>query len=156
MDTSMGRAGMVRRMVLASLLLAGGTVMAADAQQTRELAPIRIGVLTDMSGPFSSIAGPGAVEAARLAAEEFGGMVAGRRVEILAADHQNKPDVGVAIAKQWFDTQDVGAVTELIGSAVALAVVDVAKQRNRIAMVSGAGTSDITGPACGPTIFHWT
>ena len=149
-------AGLTRRSLLAAAAVAGTASRAARAQPSPERGPIRIGVLTDMSGPFASITGPGAVVAAKLAAEEFGNEIGGRPVEILAADHQNKPDVGVSIATDWFNNQGVGAVTELVGSAVALAVVDIARRENRVAIVSGAGTSDITGPLCGPTIFHWT
>ena len=145
--------GPTRRRLLAGAAAAGGIAWQAAAQPA---APIRVGVLTDMSGPFSSITGPGAVVAARLAAEEFGMEVNGRKIEILSADHQNKPDVGVAIAGEWFGKQGVDVVAELVGSAVAMAVVDVARRENRIALVSGAGTSDITGRGCGPTIFHWT
>ena len=92
--------GMRRRALL------GGLLLPALSRPARAAAPLRIGVLTDMSGPFASIVGPGAVEAARMAAEEFG-EVLGRHVEILAADHQNKPDVGSAIARKWFDVDGV-------------------------------------------------
>ena len=148
--------GLARRSLLAGVVTAAGLARSVRAQPSPDRGPIRIGVLTDMSGPFASITGPGAVVAARLAAEEFGNAIDGRPIEILSADHQNKPDVGVAIASEWFSNQGVGAVTELVGSAVALAVVDLARRQDRVAIVSGAGTSDITGPACGPTIFHWT
>lgn len=109
---------------------------------------VRIGVLTDMSGPYSDIAGKGSVVAAQMAVEDFGGKVLGARVEVIYADHLNKPDVAANIAREWFDTRQVDAVVDLAGSPVSLAVMELAKQQNRIAFVNGSGTSRITNDAC--------
>jgi branched-chain amino acid transport system substrate-binding protein len=116
---------------------------------------IKIGVITDMSGQLSSATGPGSVEAARMAAEEFGPTINGRRVEILEADHQNKPDIGSAIVRRWFDVEHVDAVADIANSAVGFAIVEVARPRNKIVLV-GAGSSDFTGKACAPTSIQWT
>ena len=110
--------------------------------------PVRIGVLTDMTGPFSDISGPGAVLAVRMAVEDFGGKVLGRPINILAADHQNKPDIGLAVAREWFDRQGVVMVQDLMNSAVALAVIDLAAGKDRVAIVNGASTSLITNENC--------
>jgi enoyl-CoA hydratase/carnithine racemase len=119
---------------------------------------IRIGVLTDMSGPYSDIAGRGSVAAAELAVEELGGKVGERRIEIVSADHQNKPDVGSAIARNWFDRENVDIIVDVITSSVALAVQSIAKDKNKIVIFSGAGADQLTGEssfaakaAAGPT-----
>ena len=116
---------------------------------------IKIGVITDMSGPLSSATGRGSVEAARVAAEEFGFLIGGRRIEILMADHQNKPDIGSAIVRRWFDVEQVNAVADIANSAVGFAVVEIARARNKVVLI-GAGSSDFTGKACAPTSIQWT
>ena len=115
---------------------------------------LRIGVLEDMAGPYADVSGPGSVAAARMAAEDFG-PVLGRKVEIISADHQNKADIGVAIARRWFDVENVDMITGLGNSAVALAVRNIASGKGKIDIVTSAGTSDLTGKACTPTSFHW-
>src|SRR5207249_4690118 len=100
--------------------------------------------------------GRGSLEAARMAAEEFGWAIGGKRIEIISADHQNKPDIGAAIARQWFDVEHVDTVADLSNSAVGFAVVAVAKPLNKIVLISGPGSSDFTGKACAPTSIHWT
>ena len=117
--------------------------------------PLRIGVLTDMSGQFADEAGPGSVAAVRMAVEDFGGSVLGRKIEVIVGDHQNKPELGVAIASEWFDKQDTGMVINLINSGVALAVTNVAAQKDKIAIVTGAGSSRLTGDACTPNSVHY-
>ena len=117
--------------------------------------PIKVGVITDMNGPLASATGRGSVEAARMAAEEFGFSISGRPVEILSADHQNKPDIGAAIVRRWFDVGNVNAVADIANSAVGFAIVEIARPRNKIVLV-GAGSSDFTGKACAPTSIHWT
>ena len=97
---------------------------------------VRIGVLTDMSGPYSDNLGPGAVLAARMAVDEFSGKIIGKRIELLVADHQNKPDVGVGIIRQWFDVDHIDAVTEMGNSAVALGARDIVEQHRKPALVS--------------------
>lgn len=132
-------------------LLAGmGAALFAPAVRAQP-APLRIGVLTDMSGPFSANTGAGSVLAVRMAVEDFGGTVGGRPVEVIAADHQNRPDTGVAIAREWFDRQGVSVVADLVNSAVALAVMDVARQKNRITLVAGSGSPAINNEGCAPT-----
>jgi branched-chain amino acid transport system substrate-binding protein len=126
----------------------------ASAQISDEV--IRIGVLNDMSGIYSASSGMGSVEAARMAAEEFGGEINGKKIDIVFADHQNKPDVGAGIARQWFDEKGVDAIVDLPVSPVAFAVVELARTRNKIVLISGGGSSDLTGKACAPTSIHWT
>jgi branched-chain amino acid transport system substrate-binding protein len=117
---------------------------------------LKIGVLNDMSGVYSDDQGPGSVLAAQMAVEDFGGRVAGQKVEVVSGDHQNKPDIGAQIARGWFDNEGVGAVFDLPNSAVALAVGDIARDRNKVMIGSGAGSSVITGPKCTPNTVHWT
>jgi branched-chain amino acid transport system substrate-binding protein len=117
---------------------------------------IRIGVLNDMSSIYADNTGRGSVIAAEMAVKDFGGKAAGKPVELVSADHQNKPDIGANIARQWFDTDKVDAIVDVPTSSVALAVQEIAKQKNRVLMISGGGTSDLTGPACSPTGIHWT
>jgi branched-chain amino acid transport system substrate-binding protein len=118
--------------------------------------PLRIGVLTDMSGPYSAITGKGAVAAAGLAIEDFKKESPDTKVELLSADHQNKPDVATGIARKWFEADSVSMISELTTSAVALAVQKLAEDKGRITIASGAGSSDLTGKACSRTGFHWT
>jgi branched-chain amino acid transport system substrate-binding protein len=115
---------------------------------------IKIGVITDMTGPLASASGRGSLEAARMAAEEFGNSINGRPIEILSADHQNKPDIGAAIVRRWFDVEHVNVVADIANSAVGFAIVEIARPRNKIVLV-GAGSSDFTGKACAPTSLHW-
>src|SRR5579863_5550403 len=116
---------------------------------------IKIGVVTDLNGPLASATGRGSVEAARMAAEEFGNAVNGRPIEILSADHQNKPDIGAAIVRRWFDVEHVNVAADIANSAVGFAIVELARPSNKIVLV-GAGSSDFTGKACAPTSIHWT
>lgn len=117
---------------------------------------VKIGVLTDMSGAFSDQTGRGSVLGAELAAEDFKNLVAGAKIEVVSADHQNKPDIGATIAKRWFDTEQVDVVVDLASSAVALAVQDIARERNKVALFSGPGTTELTGKSCSPNGIHWT
>lgn len=117
---------------------------------------VRIGVLNDQAGQFSAMAGPGSVLAARMAAADFGGTVLGKPVEIVAGDHQNKADIGAQVARRWFDVDKVDAVVDVPGSAVALAVLQVAKERNRTVLFSGAASSELTGAACSPLSTQWS
>jgi len=117
---------------------------------------VRIGVLTDMSGVYSANGGPGSVAAARMAAEEFGNAVYGKPIIILQADNQNKPDVGAAIARQWYDREGVSAIVDLLPSPVALAVEDLVRQNHRIALISGAVAEAMFQENCASTAFTWT
>ena len=116
---------------------------------------IKVGVLTDLSGPYADLGGPLAVKAAQLALEDFGVAGKGWTVEVIAADHQNKPDVGAGIARQWFDQAGVDVIVEVANSAVALAVAGVAKEKNKVYCNSGAASSDLTGLACNANTIHW-
>lgn len=117
---------------------------------------VRIGVLTDMSGVYSANGGPGSVEAARMAAEEFGNAISGKPIVILAADDQNKADVGATIARQWFDRDGVSAIVDLVPSPVALAVQDIVRQNHAIALVSGGSSEAMFQENCVATGFVWT
>ena len=117
---------------------------------------VKIGVLTDLSGPYEQNSGLGSVEAAKMAAEEFGNKVNGVPIEIISADHQNKPDIGAATARRWFDLEEVDAVTDLVNSAVGFAVLEIAKTNNKTVLLTSAGSADFTGKACAPNnSVHW-
>jgi branched-chain amino acid transport system substrate-binding protein len=116
---------------------------------------VKIGILNDQSGIYADFGGKWSVEAARMAIEEAGGKVLGKPVELVNADHQNKPDIGSAIARQWYDTEQVDAIMELTTSSVALAVQQLSKERKKIDIVTGAATTDLTGKQCSPYGFHW-
>ena len=135
-------------LVLAGLLAGAAT---ASAQE-----PLRIGVLTDDGGPFSTLSGEGSVEAARMAVEDFGGKVLGRTVEVIDADHQNKPDVGLGIARRWFENEHVAVIVDLANSAIALGVQELARREGRISLTSTSGSADLTGKACSPLGAQWT
>jgi len=146
-------------MIMKKLLLAGVTAMlaytgAADAQVSDDV--VKIGVLTDMAGVTADITGKGSVVAAEMAATEFGGMVLGKPIQIVSADHQHKADVGLTIARQWFDVDKVDAIVDVPNSAVALAIQSLAREKKRIVMYSGAGTTALTNEQCSPYGFHWT
>jgi branched-chain amino acid transport system substrate-binding protein len=116
---------------------------------------VKIGVLSDFSGPFSDQAGKGSLIAAQLAAEDFARESKGLKAEIIFADHQNKPDIGSAIARRWVDQENVAAIVDLPNSGVALAVSTVMKEKNRTMLASGSATSDLTGKFCQPTTVQW-
>jgi branched-chain amino acid transport system substrate-binding protein len=118
--------------------------------------PVKIGVMSDMSGLYADLGGPGSVTAAKLAVEDFKPAAHGMKVDIVSADMLNKPDVGVSIARQWFDVDHVDMIVDLPNSGVALAVNEVAREKNKVFLVSGAASSDLTGPKCSPDTIHWT
>src|SRR5215475_14424788 len=117
---------------------------------------VKIGILNDQSGTYADLAGPGSVVAARMAVEDFGAAKKGLKVEIVAADHQNKPDVGSQIARQWFDVDKVDVIMDVPTSSVVLAINQIAREKNKALIVSSGATSDLTGKACAPTAIHWT
>ncbi len=125
------------------------------AAQAEDLA-VKIGVLSDMSGLYSDLGGPGSVTAAKLAVEDFNPAAHGMKVDIVSADMQNKPDVGANIARQWFDVDHVNMIVDVPNSGVALAVNEVAREKNKVFIVSGAASSDLTGAKCSPDTIHWT
>jgi branched-chain amino acid transport system substrate-binding protein len=116
---------------------------------------VKIGVLNDQSGVYADYGGKYSVEAARMAIEDFGGEVLGQKIEMVTADHQNKPDLATSIARRWYDAENVDMITELTTSSVALAVQELSKEKKKINIVVGAATSSITGSACSPYGFHW-
>ncbi len=138
-------------------LMAGSAALAASLAGTAEAQPrpYRIGVLTDLSGPFRDDSGPGSVAAVRQAVEDFTTAGGNLPVQIVQADHQNKPDVALSIARQWFDRDGVDAVLDCVGSAVALAVSGVAREKDKVCIVAGAGTVDLTGQQCSPNTVHY-
>jgi branched-chain amino acid transport system substrate-binding protein len=136
---------------MAAFLLLGTT---ASAQVSNDA--VRIGVLTDMNGNLASLSGKGSVVAATMAVEDFGGKVLDKKIEIVSADHQNKADIGTQIANQWIDVEGVDMIIDVPNSSVALAVQEIAKQKNRVFIASAAGTAALTGKACSPTGIHWT
>src|SRR3979490_1860927 len=117
---------------------------------------VKIGVLSDMSSLYSDIGGAGSVVAARMAVEDFGAAKKGMKVEIVSADHQNKPDVGSAIARQWYDSDKVDAIFDVPNSGVALAINQLTREKGKVFINSGAASSDLTGKACSPNTVHWT
>ena len=136
--------------LVALLLLTG----AARAQISDGI--IKIGVLNDQSGPYADITGPGSVVAARMAVEDFGAAAKGMKVEIVFAHHQNKPDVGSQIARQWYDAEKVDLIIDVPTSSIALAINQITREKGKTFIVSGAATSDLTGKACSPNTLHWT
>jgi branched-chain amino acid transport system substrate-binding protein len=134
-------------------LLSAGPATAQQAKISDDV--VRIGVLTDMSGQFSHESGQGSVTAVQMAVEDFGGTVLGKKIEVIFADHQNKNEVAIAKAREWYDTQRVDMIQNLINSAVALAVANIAKEKDRIAIVNGSGSSRITNDACTPNSIHY-
>ena len=142
---------------LSKLLLALGLTLFSTLTPARaEDGVLRVGIITDMSGQYSDGNGPGSVIAAQMAAEEIGGMVAGRKIEIISADHQNKPDVATGIVRNWIDNTGVDVIAEGVNSAVALAIQNVTRERKKLFLISGSGSSDLTGKQCSPTSVQWT
>ncbi len=125
-------------------------------QPSNNALSVKIGVLSDMSGLYADIGGPGSVTAAKMAVEDFHPDSHHMKVDIISADHQNKPDTGSAIARRWFDTEQVNAIADVPNSGVALAVSNVTREKNGVFLVSGAADSDLTGKQCSPNTVHWT
>jgi branched-chain amino acid transport system substrate-binding protein len=135
-------------------LLAAASLAAGAAEA--EVTSVKIGVLNDQSGVYTDLSGPGGVDAVRMAVEDFGGSVGSAKIEVVTADHQNKADIGSSIARQWFDQDHVDIILDVPNSGVALAINDIAKEKNKIAIFSGPATSDLTGAKCSPSGIHWT
>ncbi|RFC65700.1 MULTISPECIES: ABC transporter substrate-binding protein [Mesorhizobium] len=138
---------------LAALLMA--TVAFPAVAQEISDGKVKIGILNDQSGVYADFGGKWSVEAAKMAAEDFGGKVKDMPIEIVSADHQNKADIASNIARQWYDTEQVDAIMELTTSSVALAVQGISQEKKKIDIVTGAATTDLTGKACSPYGFHW-
>jgi branched-chain amino acid transport system substrate-binding protein len=142
------RVGMKAAVALAALWLSGPAL-----GQPLE---VKLGVLNDRSGLYADITGEGSVVAARMAVEDFKAAEKGIKAEVIAADHQNKPDIGATIARRWYDQEGVDVILDVPTSSVALAVNQLTREKNKIFMNSGGGTSDLTGSACSPNTVHWT
>ncbi len=132
---------------LASLLMFSTVALAQE--------PVKIGFLTDLNGPHTDNDGQGSIEAAKMAIADFGGKVLGRPITLITGDHQNKPDVGMTVARRWFDNENVDAIMDVNNSAVALAVSGLTKERNKVLLVTSASSVDLTGKACTPNLVHW-
>src|SRR5215813_6053174 len=139
-----------------TFLVVMGALCALAAPSAMAQDTVRIGVLNDMSGVYSDDQGPGSVLAAQMAVEDFGGRVAGRKIEVISGDHQNKTDMGAQIARRWLDNEGVGMIVDLPNSAIALAVGEIVRDHNKVMIGSGAGTSLLTGAKCTPNTVHWT
>ena len=142
----------IDRRTLLGTALAASSTLALPRRSRAQSQTIKIGVLNDQSGPYRDIAGAHSANAARLAIKEMG---PGLTVEVIAADHQNKPDIGAGIARQWIDQSGVDMILDVNTSSVALAVNNVCKEKNKVYVNVGAGTTDLTGPQCTPVTVHW-
>ncbi len=145
----------LKQTLLAAAIAATFTTAGTASAQVSD-GIIKIGVMNDMSGLYADLTGQGSVVAARMAVEDFGAARKGLKVEIVFADHQNKPDVGSNIANQWYDVDKVDVIVDVPTSSVALAVNEITRKKGRAFLVSGAATSDLTGKACSPNTIHWT
>ncbi len=145
----MGRLMRVIPFVVAALLASFSPPASAQA-------PLKLGLLLDMSGPYADIGGQGSVTAARMAVDDFGGKVLGRPIEVVFADHQNKADLAGSLARQWFDDQGVETILDVAASGPALAVNEIAKQRSKILILNGPAARRLTNEDCGPYTVHYT
>jgi hypothetical protein len=149
-----GRRVVVMRLMFCALMLS----LLANTADAQSPDPIKVGVLNDQSGTYADLAGPGSVIAARLAVEDAGGTVLGRKVEVVVADHQNKPDIGAAIARRWYDVDGVSAIFDVPVSSIALAVQEIARQRTRLRSFRAQAPRTLSGspavrrPSSGPSI----
>ncbi|WP_024509885.1 ABC transporter substrate-binding protein [Bradyrhizobium sp. ARR65] len=141
---------------IASLLLTTALTLAAASLAHADDKVVKIGALSDQSGLYADLGGPGSTLAAQMAVEDSGLTGKGWKIDIIAGDHQNKPDIGVNIARQWFDVDKVDVIVDVPNSGVALAVSNIVKEKNGILLNSGAGTSDLTNSQCTPNTIHWT
>ena len=142
-------------MKIAGIAIFAAAALLGTAAQAEDTA-VKIGVMSDMSGLYSDLGGPGSVVAAKLAVQDFNPAAHGLKVDIVSGDMQNKPDVGANLARQWFDVDHVDMIVDVPNSGVALAVNEVAREKNKVFIVSGAASSDLTGPKCSPDTIHWT
>src|SRR5881296_4121576 len=145
-------------MLITRVLVLTIALIAATATAHAQISDgiVKIGVMNDQSGTYADISGPGSTTAARLAVEDFGAAKKGLKVEIVVADHLNKPDVGSSIARQWYDAEKVDVIVDVPTSSVALAINQITRDKGKAFLVSGAATADLTGKACSPNTVHWT
>ena len=141
------------RGLIASVVIAAG-LTAAHAQAPTK--PVKLGVLNDQSGQYADASGPASVEVVKMAIQDFGGKLLGAPIEMISADHQNKPDIGSGIARKWYDTENVDVILDLSNSAVALAVSEITREKNKIMIASSVGTSALTNEKCSPNSFQWS
>ena len=141
---------------IASLLLTTALTFAAAGAASAQDKTVKIGALSDQSGLYADLGGPGSTLAAQMAVEDSGLAAKGWKIDIISGDHQNKPDIGTAIARQWFDVDKVDVIVDVPNSGVALAVNNVIKEKNGVYINSGAATSDLTNAQCSPNTVHWT
>src|SRR3981189_1970411 len=132
------------------------TAIGGPGRAGAQAAPVKIGVLTDMSSLYADNGGQGSVVAAQMAVDDFGGTVLGRKIEVVSADHQNKADVGSGVTRRWIDSENVEAILDVPNSAVALAVQGITRDRKKVFLATGAATSRLTGDECSATGIHWT
>ncbi len=142
-------------MTVSAAALAAAATLASPAMAEVANGKVKIGILNDQSGVYADFGGKNSFEAAKMAVEDYGGKVLGVPVEVITADHQNKPDIAANIARQWYDTEGVDAIMELTSSSVGLAVQALSKDKKKITINTGAATSDLTGKQCTPYGFHW-
>lgn len=138
------------------ILAAAAAALMSGSALAQDKIDVKLGVLNDRSGTYADLSGEGSVVAAKMAVEDFKAADKGINVEVISADHQNKPDIGSSIARQWYDQDGVDVILDVPTSSVALAVAEITKEKNKIFMNSGAGSSDLTGKACSPNTVHWT
>ena len=147
----------MKRRLLSTLIAALGIGLGGAAQAAISGGVVKIGVLTDMSGPYADLSGPGSVVAAKMAAEDYVKQTGSKlKIEVVSADHQNKPDVGSAIARRWIDAEGVDMILDVPTSSVMFAVADVVKEKNSVLVDSTGGSSDMTGKSCNANTVHWT
>ncbi len=137
-------------------LLLGTALAALAAGAAQAQTSVKVGVMNDRSGLYADLSGEGSVIAARMAIEDFDAAAKGINVELVSADHQNKPDIASNVARQWYDAEGVDVIVDVPTSSAALAVNEIARENNKIFLVSGAATTDLTGKACAPGTIHWT
>jgi branched-chain amino acid transport system substrate-binding protein len=146
----------MKNKIISSLLLGTALTFASVSFAAAQDKNVKIGALSDQSGLYADLGGPGSTLAAQMAAEDSGLTAKGWKIDIISGDHQNKPDVGTAIARQWFDVDKVDTIVDVPNSGVALAVNNVVKEKNGVYINSGAATSDLTNAQCSPNTVHWT
>lgn len=144
----------MRKMTTIALAAAALAAGAAQAQVSNDV--VKIGILNDQSGMMADMSGKVSVDVVKMAVQDFSGKVLGKPIEVISADHQNKVDIGLAIARRWYEQDNVDMILDIPNSAIALAVQELTKQANRVAIYTSAGSSDLTGKACSPNGFHWT
>ena len=138
-------------LLVAAMMASSATVQAQISDDT-----VKIGVMTDHSGGFAYLVGKHSVEATQMAVDDFGGKVLGKPIVVITADHQNKADIASTLSRKWFETEGVDSITDVAGSAVALATQEVARSRNKILLISGAATTELTGKSCSATTTQWS